>query len=98
MQLFDRETKREKILEGIQREKHLKMRTSRGLKSVKKKMRVLGMETFTKVATRATEEEIEVDEGLAKAEQNFFNSIEMNLKERKARNKPTVYSEKYEQE
>ena len=71
------------------------MRTSRGLKSVKKKMRVLGMETFTKVASRATEEEKEIDEGLAKAERSFFNSIEQNIKDRQTRNKPTVYVDEY---
>ena len=96
LQLFDRETKREKILEGIQREKHLKLRTSRGLQSVKKKMRVLGMETFSKVASRATEEEIEIDEGLVKAEKNFYNSIGKNLKDRQTKNKPIAYMDKYE--
>ena len=46
LHLFDRETKREKVLEGIQREKMLKQRTDRGLKTAMKKMRVLGLDTF----------------------------------------------------
>ena len=56
LHLFDRETKREKVLEGIQREKMLKQRTDRGLKTVMKKMRVLGVDTFKRIANRQTEE------------------------------------------
>ena len=64
LQLFDRETKREKILEGIQREKMLKQRTDRGLKTAVNKMRVLGLDTFKKIASRQTEEEIQISAGL----------------------------------
>ena len=95
LQLFDRETKREKVLEGIQREKMLKQRTDRGLKTAMKKMRVLGLDTFKKVANRQTEEEIMISEGIEKAEKDFFESIEKSIAERRANNKPVVYAEEY---
>ena len=95
LQLFDRETKREKVLEGIQREKMLKQRTDRGLKTAMKKMRVLGLDTFKRVANRPTEEEIMISEGLEKAEKDFFESIEKSIAERRANNKPVVYAEEY---
>ena len=95
LQLFDRETKREKVLEGIQREKMLKQRTDRGLKTAMKKMRVLGLDTFKRVANRQTEEEIMISEGLEKAEKDFFESIEKSIAERRANNKPVVYAEEY---
>ena len=95
LQLFDRETKREKVLEGIQREKMLKQRTDRGLKTAMKKMRVLGLDTFKRVANRPTEEEIMISEGLEKAEKDFFESIEKSIAERRANNKPVIYAEEY---
>ena len=95
LQLFDRETKREKVLEGIQREKMLKQRTDRGLKTAMKKMRVLGLDTFKRVANRQTEEEIMISEGIENAEKNFFESIEKSIAERRANNKPVVYAEEY---
>ena len=95
LQLFDRETKREKVLEGIQREKMLKQRTDRGLKTAMKKMRVLGLDTFKRVANRQTEEEIMISEGIEKAEKDFFESIEKSIAERRANNKPVVYAEEY---
>ena len=96
MNLFDRETKREKVLEGIHREKMLKLRSERGLKTAIKKMKVLGMETFKKVATRRTEEETIIEDGIAQAEKNFYQSIEDNINSRKLNNKPVVYADDYE--
>ena len=95
LQLFDRETKREKVLEGIQREKMLKQRTDRGLKTAMKKMRVLGLETFKRIANRPTEEEKMISEGLETAEKHFFESIEKSIAERRANNKPVVFAEEY---
>ena len=95
LQLFDRETKREKILEGIQREKMLKQRTDRGLKTAVNKMRVLGLDTFKKIATRQTEEEIQISEGLERAEKDFYESVQKSVAERRANNKPVVFAEEY---
>lgn len=98
MNLFDRETKREKVLEGIQREKMLRLRTDRGMKSAMKKMTVLGANTFKKVAQRETEEEIQIKDGLEKAEKKFFRSIEDDILMRKKMNKPVIYSDDYDHE
>ena len=95
LQLFDRETKREKILEGIQREKMLKQRTDRGLKSAVNKMRVLGLDTFKKIASRQTEEEIQISAGLERAEKDFYESVQKSVAERRANNKPVVFAEEY---
>ena len=95
LQLFDRETKREKILEGIQREKMLKQRTDRGLKSAVNKMRVLGLDTFKKIASRQTEEEIQISAGLERAERDFYDSVQKIVAERRANNKPVVFAEEY---
>ena len=95
LHLFDRETKREKVLEGIQREKMLKQRTDRGLKTVMKKMRVLGVDTFKRIANRQTEEELIISEGIERAEKHFFESIEKSIAERRANNKPVVFAEEY---
>ena len=95
LQLFDRETKREKILEGIQREKMLKQRTDRGLKSAVNKMRVLGLDTFKKIAGRQTEEEIQISAGLERAERDFYDSVQKSVAERRANNKPVVFAEEY---
>ena len=95
LHLFDRETKREKVLEGIQREKMLKQRTDRGLKTAMKKMRVLGVDTFKTIANRQTEEEMIINEGLERAEKHFFESIEKSIAERRANNKPVVFAEEY---
>ena len=95
LQLFDRETKREKILEGIQREKMLKQRTDRGLKSAVNKMRVLGLDTFKKIASRQTEEEIQISADLERAEKDFYESVQKSVAERRANNKPVVFAEEY---
>lgn len=95
LQLFDRETKREKILEGIQREKMLKQRTDRGLKSAVNKMRVLGLDTFKKIASRQTEEEIQISAGLERAEKDFYESVQKSVAKRRANNKPVVFAEEY---
>ena len=95
LQLFDRETKREKILEGIQREKMLKQRTDRGLKTAVNKMRVLGLDTFKKIASRQTEEEIQISAGLERAEKDFYESVQKSVAERRANNKPVVFAEEY---
>ena len=95
LQLFDRETKREKILEGIQREKMLKQRTDRGLKTAVNKMRVLGLDTFKKIASRQTEEEIQISAGLERAERDFYESVQKSVAERRANNKPAVFAEEY---
>lgn len=95
LQLFDRETKREKILEGIQREKMLKQRTDRGLKTAVNKMRVLGLDTFKKIASRQTEEEIQISAGLERAERDFYESVQKSVAERRANNKPVVFAEEY---
>ena len=95
LQLFDRETKREKVLEGIQREKMLKQRTDRGLKTAMKKMRVLGLDTFKRIANRQTEEETMISEGIQRAEKQFFESIDKSIAERRANNKPVVFAEEY---
>ena len=95
LQLFDRETKREKILEGIQREKMLKQRTDRGLKSAVNKMRVLGLDTFKKIASRQTEEEIQISAGLERAERDFYDSVQKSVAERRANNKPVVFADEY---
>ena len=95
LQLFDRETKREKILEGIQREKMLKQRTDRGFKTAVNKMRVLGLDTFKKIASRQTEEEIQISAGLERAERDFYESVQKSVAERRANNKPVVFAEEY---
>ena len=91
LQLFDRETKREKVLDGINREKLLKLKTARGLKTVRNKMKVLGIDTFKSVATRKTEMELEIEEEIRIAEQKFIESIKNDLQKRKDDKKPIIY-------
>ena len=70
--MFDRETKREKVLEGINREKLINLRAETTLRAARENMRAL-----------RTEMELEIKEGIRKAEKEFFDSIEKDLRSRR---------------
>ena len=72
MQMFERETKREKVLEGINREKLINLRVETTLRAARENMRAL-----------RTEMELEIKEGIRKAEKEFFDSIEKDLRSRR---------------
>ena len=72
MQMFERETKREKVLEGINREKLINLRAETTLRAARENMRAL-----------RTEMELEIKEGIRKAEKEFFDSIEKDLRSRR---------------
>ena len=83
MQLFERETKREKVLEGIYREKILQLRADTRLAAAREKMRALGLENFRSLAARKTEMDLEIEAGIRKADKDFFDSIEKDLRSRR---------------
>ena len=70
--MFERETKREKVLEGINREKLINLRAETTLRAARENMRAL-----------RTEMELEIKEGIRKAEKEFFDSIEKDLRSRR---------------
>ena len=70
--MFERETKREKVLEGINREKLINLRVETTLRAARENMRAL-----------RTEMELEIKEGIRKAEKEFFDSIEKDLRSRR---------------
>ena len=70
--MFERETKREKVLEGINREKLINLRAETTLRAAKENMNAL-----------RTEMELEIKEGIRKAEKEFFDSIEKDLRSRR---------------
>ena len=70
--MFERETKREKVLEGINREKLIKLRAETTLRAARENMKAL-----------RTEMELEIKEGIRKAEKEFFDSIEKDLRSRR---------------
>ena len=70
--MFERETKREKVLEGINREKLINLRAEATLRVARENMRAL-----------RTEMELEIKEGIRKAEKEFFDSIEKDLRSRR---------------
>ena len=72
LQLFERETKREKVLDGIYREKLIKLRADQTLSAARENMRVLKAEM-----------ELKIEEGIRKAEIEFFDSIEKDLQSRR---------------
>ena len=67
--MFERETKREKVLEGINREKLINLRVETTLRAARENMKAL-----------RTEMELEIKEGIRKAEKEFFDSIEKDLR------------------
>ena len=70
--MFERETKREKVLEGINREKLINLRVETTLRAARENMKAL-----------RTEMELEIKEGIRKAEKEFFDSIEKDLRSRR---------------
>ena len=58
-------------------------------------MNILGMETFKSVATRKTEMDIEIEEGIRIAEKKFEESIEKYFKKRHDDQKPLFYDPDY---
>ena len=70
--MFERETKREKVLEGINREKLINLRAETTLRAARENMKAL-----------RTEMELEIKEGIRKAEKEFFDSIEKDLRSRR---------------
>ena len=85
--LFDRETKREKCLELLDREAKLREKNKKNIKCIPRLIRSLGMKRFSDQARQPTEGELELRKRLEAAEENFFNSIkqarEIRLREGK---------------
>ena len=70
-------------MEGIYREKLLKLRADTRLAAAREKMRTLGLERFRSLATRKTEMDLEIEAGIRKADKEFFDSIEKDLRSRR---------------
>ena len=82
-------------MEGIYREKLLQLRADNRLAAAREKMRNLGMESFRSLATRKTEMDLEIEAGIQKAEREFFDSIEKDLRSRRDENKIIADADNY---
>ena len=95
LQLLDRETRREKVLEGIQREKKLKQKGEKGLRSAVAKLRVIGTGNLinSNEETEASKAEKKMlDETTAK----FQLSIQSSIDARRREGKKSVYGEEFQ--
>ena len=77
LQLLDRETRREKVLEGIQRERLLKLKNEKRQSSAITKITGIGLEKwglekFKKNADENCQELLVPNKGIVKAERKFF--------------------------
>eukprot|EP00091_Calanus_sinicus_P009472 TRINITY_DN22158_c0_g1_i1.p1 TRINITY_DN22158_c0_g1~~TRINITY_DN22158_c0_g1_i1.p1 ORF type:complete len:117 (+),score=33.48 TRINITY_DN22158_c0_g1_i1:83-433(+) len=91
--LFDRETRRERTLELLEKEQKLKEKNKRGMKNALTMMRSLGMQNFTKKAHQQTPGELLNKERLDAAEENFFSLIKAEKERRLNEGKPSSYSD-----
>ena len=80
--LFDRETRREKNLELLDREAKLRERNKKNMKCIPRLIRTLGMKRFSEQARQPTHGELENKKRLDKAEEKFFNSIKTDRENR----------------
>ena len=79
--MFERETKREKVLEGINREKLINLRAETTVAAARENMNAL-----------RTEMELEIKKGIRKAEKEFFDSIVKDLRSRRETADEDYYS------
>ena len=96
LQLLDRETRREKVLEGIQREKKLKQKGEKGLRSAVAKLRVISAGNLlnSNEETEASKAEKRMlDETTAK----FHLSIQSSIDAQRREGKKSVYGEECQQ-
>ena len=80
--LFDRETRREKNLELLDREARLRERNKKNMKCIPKLIRSLGMKRFSEAARQPTHAEIENKKRIEQAEEKFYNSIKTDREDR----------------
>ena len=85
--MFDRETKRERILEALDKEARLKEKNRKGFKEmttgiIKSTTMGISFDDIVERAHKETEEERETRELLAQAEKNFYDSLAEETKKR----------------
>jgi len=91
--LFDRETRREKALELLDREARLRAKNKKNIKCIPRLIRSLGMQRFTQMGREPTHAEIENKKRLEKAEEDFFNSLKTDRENRIREGKLLHYSD-----
>ena len=96
LHLLDRETRREKVLEGIVREKLLRLKNVKGMKLAITKIRAIGLDKFKKDADKNCASLLVANEAIERAEAKFFESIDAGILKRENAGKPTFPIEKFE--
>ena len=99
--MFDRETRREKVLENMAKEARIKQATltGNGMKSVVNSFKVQskllgkGFENIREKAHKKTRQEEEADDLCQEAEINFFKTINEEKERRSQAGKPLHYTE-----
>ena len=91
--LFDRETRREKALELLDREARLRAKNKKNIKCIPRLIRSLGMQRFTQMGREPTHAEIENKKRLEKAEEDFFTSLKTDRENRIREGKLLHYSD-----
>ena len=80
-------------MEGIQRERLLKLKNEKGHNLAISKISAIGFEKFKKNADENFGELLVPSKGIVKAEQKFFDSINEATKNRENAGKPEVFDE-----
>ena len=91
--LFDRETRREKNLELLDREARLRERNKKNMRCIPRLIRTLGMKRFTELSHKPTHAELENKKRLEQAEEKFFSSIKTDRETRVQEGKLLHYSD-----
>ena len=91
--MFDRETKRERILEALDKEARLKEKNRKGLKEmttgiIKSTTMGISFDDIREKAHKDTEEERETQALLAEAEQEFYNCLREEMEKRQGEESP----------
>ena len=99
--MFDRETRREKVLENLAKEERIKQTTlaGNGMKSVvnsfkiQSKLNKDGFQNIREKAHKKTIQEEKIEEQCKKAEENFFRTLSHEKDKRCKAGKPMHYTE-----
>ena len=87
--MFDRETKRERILEALDKEARLKEKNRKGFREmttgiIKSTTMGISFEDIRERAHKETEEERETKDLLEEAERDFYNSLKEDKEKRES--------------
>ena len=96
LQFLDRETRREKVLECIQKEKLLKEKHNKGMKSAITQIRAIGVKYFKEKSDLNCEIFNTLKDTENEAKKKFFDSIAEDEREREESGKSINYNEEYE--